>query len=77
MIYIWVKKYEANYMKSLYWEWDNGGDDVTLPRKRINTDDIDFPKHFLFGVATSAHQVRKRTHTHKIISHTIDLSALN
>lgn len=38
---------------------DNGGDDVTVDRVVINTDvdSLQFPPHFLFGVATSAHQI--------------------
>ena len=38
---------------------DNGGDDVTVPREVINTDvdALAFPPDFLFGVATSAHQI--------------------
>ncbi len=47
------------HQESVYWNWDNGGDDVTLPRDVINTDvdALSFPPDFLFGVATSAHQI--------------------
>lgn len=47
------------HQESVYWNWDNGGDDVTVPREVINTDvdALAFPPDFLFGVATSAHQI--------------------
>jgi beta-glucosidase len=38
---------------------DNGGDDVTVKRVVIDTnvDALEFPSNFLFGVATSSHQI--------------------
>lgn len=47
------------HQESVYWNWDNGGDDVTIAREVINTDveSLSFPQDFLFGVATSAHQI--------------------
>jgi beta-glucosidase len=47
------------HQESVYWNWDNGGDDVTVKREVINTDveALTFPPDFLFGVATSAHQI--------------------
>lgn len=41
----------------LYWVWDDGFDDTVLKetgkkRQIIDTDDVHFPKNFLWGTAT-------------------------
>jgi beta-glucosidase len=40
--------------QSKFWTWDDGREHG---RKRIDTSDLAFPAHFLWGVASAAHQV--------------------
>ena len=48
-----------SHQESVYWNWDNGGDDITVPRVVIDTnvESLVFPDYFNFGVSTSAHQI--------------------
>jgi beta-glucosidase len=48
-----------SHQESVYWLWDNGGDNETVARVVINTnvEALEFPSNFLFGVSTSAHQI--------------------
>jgi len=47
----WIKQ-----GKLLRWEWDNGAEEPAK-RRAINLDNLSFPKNFLWGTATAAHQV--------------------
>jgi beta-glucosidase len=47
------------HQESVYWNFDNGGDDVTVKRVVIDTnvEALTFPPYFSFGISTSAHQI--------------------
>jgi hypothetical protein len=57
VVWLFTSRYSESYRNSLFWIWDNGADELEQVRERIDTDDIYFPANFLWGVATSAHQV--------------------
>eukprot|EP00455_Lapot_gusevi_P022480 TRINITY_DN233_c0_g2_i1.p1 TRINITY_DN233_c0_g2~~TRINITY_DN233_c0_g2_i1.p1 ORF type:complete len:477 (-),score=115.92 TRINITY_DN233_c0_g2_i1:302-1732(-) len=53
-----LKKIASRFLsKPLYWEWDNGADGIQNARIKIDTSNLNFPRGFLWGTATAAHQV--------------------
>lgn len=61
-IHFIVKRYAQRQLDSLYWIWDDGSDETEHERVKISTNpqDMKFTQDFLFGVATSAHQMEGR-----------------
>ncbi|KXS17974.1 glycoside hydrolase family 1 protein [Gonapodya prolifera JEL478] len=60
LIVLWAlaRIYIYFYEKERYWGWDHAVVDAhKRAHKKINTDNLKFPKDFLWGVATAAHQV--------------------
>jgi beta-glucosidase len=58
-LFVAARVYLRRYYARMYWEWDNGEDELRAERKRIETDytAMSFPRDFLWGTSTAAHQV--------------------